>query len=130
MPKSAPRTVRSVLVADDDVGQANALSQLLRIEGFDVSTATSGPQALLLAGRLSPDAIVLDVGMPGMSGIQVAREVLERGYGEGARLIALTGYDDEIDRLATSQAGFHFHLSKPVDVMALLTALRQRLSDS
>jgi len=121
------RPVQTVLVVDDDVAQADALAMLLQLEGFGIEIATSGPQALFRAGKTRPDAIVMDIGMPGMSGIQVARELASRGYQTGVRLIALTGYGDDIDRLATSQAGFEFHLSKPVDVMALLEALRHPL---
>lgn len=121
------RVVRKVLVVDDDVEQAEALSMLLQVEGFETATATSGPQALFQVAKMQPDAVILDIGMPGMSGIQVAREMALRGLGASTRLVALTGYGDDTDRLATSQVGFEAHLSKPVDVQALLEALRRPL---
>ena len=71
--------------------------------------------------------MLMDVDMPGMSGIQLARELKARGYATSMRLIAVTGHSLPADRRATAEAGFELHLSKPVDIAALLFALRRPL---
>jgi len=71
--------------------------------------------------------MLMDVDMPGMTGIQLARELKARGYATSMRLIAVTGHSLPSDRRATAEAGFELHLSKPVDIAALLFALRRPL---
>jgi CheY-like chemotaxis protein len=117
------RRARRVLVVDDNRDSADSMTELLRILGCEVSTAYDGEQALQLIAASRPDAVLLDLGMPGLSGYEVARQVRERGGGEPILLIALTGWGQEEDRRRTREAGFDHHLVKPVE----LTALRAML---
>jgi CheY-like chemotaxis protein len=77
--------------------------------------AHDGTEALHLAGEFWPEVILLDIGMPGMDGYEVVRRLKERGDLNAARIIALTGWGQEADRLLTREAGFDYHLVKPVD---------------
>jgi PAS domain S-box-containing protein len=110
-----------VLVVDDNVDAAESLAVVLRSVGHTVRTAHCGPAAVQVAAALRPEAVVLDIGLPGMDGYEVAQQ-LRRGPAAGASLIALTGYGQEEDRRRSKAAGFDHHLVKPVDP-AVLTEL-------
>jgi PAS domain S-box-containing protein len=115
---------RRILVVDDNVDAANSLARLLkRVYGQEVRVAHDGPGALRLAGEFRPEFVLLDIGMPGMDGYEVARRMRERGDLGGARLIALTGWGQEADRLRSRDAGFAHHLVKPVDPEVLCRLL-------
>nr|WP_283254139.1 PAS domain-containing protein [Ramlibacter paludis] len=117
-----PAMLHRVLVVDDNEDAANTLAALMTHEGHEVRVAHSGEEALALAFEFEPEAVLLDIGMPGMSGLEVARE-LRRRMGSAVRLIAVTGWGQAQDREQTSEAGFDFHLTKPVartEVEALL----------
>lgn len=118
-----------VLVVDDNADAANTLSTMLKIMGHSTCAANDGFQALKIAQEFSPDAIFLDIGMPGMSGYEVAR-VFRRTPGmERIALIALTGWGTEKDKALSKDAGFDFHLTKPVAlgcVNELFSKLQQR----
>jgi signal transduction histidine kinase len=110
---------RRVLVVDDNPDSAESLAALLGIFGHEVHQAHDGRQALELARRLVPDLILLDIGMPGMSGHEVARRLrADTGFRETV-IIALTGYGTDEDRRASGEAGFDGHLVKPIDFEAL-----------
>ncbi len=110
----------SILLADDDRDALEVLAALLRIEGYTVYLATDGVRALEIANERSPDALVLDLAMPNMSGYDVARQVRANGLGSRkAKLIALSGWARPADKLDALEAGFDHHLTKPVDVDAL-----------
>jgi CheY-like chemotaxis protein len=102
-----------VLVVDDDIDLARSTSLLLKSWGYDVRAAYDGPGALTAVREQRPDVVLLDLGMPGMDGYQVARQ-LRQGPGHVV-LAALTGYGEEEDRAEAQEAGFDYHLVKPVD---------------
>jgi PAS domain S-box-containing protein len=108
-----------ILVVDDNRDAADSLAELLRLTGHEVSLAHDGEQAVQVAEGLRPDAILLDLGLPGMDGYEVARRLRASPALAHTRLIALTGYGQASDRRATAEAGFEAHLVKPVDFGAL-----------
>jgi CheY-like chemotaxis protein len=115
--------VRRVLVVDDNADSADTLCRLLRSSGFDAQTAYDGPSALAAADATTPDAVVLDIGLPGLSGYDVARQIRQRPWGRRPLLIALTGWGQDAERARTAEAGFDHHLVKPVTFDALLAIL-------
>jgi len=106
-----------VLIVDDNADGAESLAMLLRMWGCDVRVVADGHAALEIVARSPlPDAILLDIGLPGMNGYEVARQLrLRPGLG-AVKLIAITGYGSEIDRARSYEAGFNAHLTKPVDL--------------
>ncbi len=113
------------LVVDDNADTALGLSRLLQFHGFDVATARDGPAAIALARERPPDVALLDVGMPGMDGFEVARAIRREPACRNVRLIAVTGYGRDEDRARARAAGFDEHLTKPVDPDLLLASLRE-----
>jgi PAS domain S-box-containing protein len=110
---------RRVLVADDNRDAADTLAMLFRKLGHDVRTVYDGPQALEVASDYHPHLLVLDIGMPAMSGYEVARRLrTQPGFGESL-LVAITGWGQEEDRRRTREAGFDYHLVKPVEIKTL-----------
>jgi len=118
----APRVqgARRVLVADDNRDAAETLAEMLRMSGHDVTVALDGEQALQCFRELQPDVALLDIGMPGMTGNEVAQAIRALPQGGSAMLVAITGWGQERDREATQNAGFDHHLTKPVDPQRLL----------
>ena len=114
---------RRILVVDDNVDSATTLGTLLRFLGGEVQVAHDGPAALEAIERYRPDVVLLDIGMPGMDGFEVARRVRERDEFSRMTLIALTGWGQEEDRRRTREAGFDHHLVKPADIGALQSLL-------
>jgi PAS domain S-box-containing protein len=105
---------RCILIADDDVDAADSLAELLRLEGYEAHVAYNGAEALAAFARVDPDAALLDVGMPQMSGLEVVRAIRQRPSGQRATLIAVTGWAQERDRRLALEAGFDHHLTKPM----------------
>jgi PAS domain S-box-containing protein len=115
---------RRVLVVDDNRDSADTLARLLGMIGFDVRVAYEGPQALREAREFLPEVVLLDIGMPGMSGHEVARALRsEPGPVADALLIAMTGWGQDRDRQNSREAGFNAHLVKPVELSDLLPLL-------
>ena len=112
---SNPAVSRRVLVVDDNEDSAESLSVLLRLNGHLVESAHDGRQALEAAERFRPDVILLDIGMPGMNGYEVCREIRKQPWGGDILLIAQTGWGQDQDRQRTKDAGFDGHLTKPID---------------
>ncbi|KQP35850.1 CheR family methyltransferase [Pseudorhodoferax sp. Leaf274] len=110
---------RSVLVVDDNVDGADGLAQVLALDGHLVATAYDGHEAVHKAATVRPDVVVLDIGLPGMDGYQVARVLRGSAATAGATLIALTGYGQPEDLARSKAAGFDRHLVKPVDLDVL-----------
>jgi CheY-like chemotaxis protein len=108
-----------VLIADDNKDAVTSLAMLLEHAGHEVVTAATGLEALEVADRARPDVLILDIGMPGLNGYQVARRIRQEAWGRRAVLIAATGWGqaDDVDRART--AGFDHHLTKPIDPDAL-----------
>jgi PAS domain S-box-containing protein len=113
------RPVRDVLIVDNNQDAADTLAFLLRRAGQVVRTAYDGSAALELARARPPDVVVLDIGMPGMDGLEVARRLRQDLGLDQALLVALTGYGHDEDRRRSLEAGFNAHLVKPTDVHAL-----------
>jgi len=121
-PKSKPipsnvkaRRQRRILVADDNRDAGDTLAMLLCLDGHDVHVAHDGLQALELFGQVQPDVVILDIGMPGLSGHEVARRIRERGGECPVTLIAVTGWGQKADKDRATEAGFDFHFTKPVE---------------
>jgi PAS domain S-box-containing protein len=107
-----------VLVADDNRDAADSLQRILSHYGYQVEVAYDGTAAIRLDGAFRPKVAVLDIGMPGANGFEVARSIRD-SRGDGVTLIALTGWGQEGDRRRAMEAGFDYHLTKPVDPGAL-----------
>jgi signal transduction histidine kinase/ActR/RegA family two-component response regulator len=111
---------RRVLVVDDNVDSAELLREMLQWVGHEVAMAHDGPSALATAEWFVPDVAVLDIGLPVMDGYELGRRLHERPQGARCRLIALSGYGQERDRVKSKESGFEAHLVKPVDGARLL----------
>jgi signal transduction histidine kinase len=123
-PRSAPRQ-RRILVVDDNRDAAETLALILRLDGGLVETAHDGPQAVQAAERFRPEVMLLDIGIPGMSGYEVARKIRAQPWGAEILLVAQTGWGQEDDRRRSRDAGFDEHLTKPVDHARLLQLIAQ-----
>ena len=115
-----------VLLADDNADALWGMARMLSISGFSVETAENGPQALVIAERFRPDAAVLDIGMPGLSGHEVARRIRAAAWGRHMLLVAATGWGQPEDKDAALAAGFDEHLVKPIAAADLQRLLRAR----
>ncbi|MHA3770759.1 ATP-binding response regulator [Verrucomicrobiota bacterium sgz303538] len=105
-----------VLVVDDNADAAEALGRLLRRVGCELEIALDGPTALDRAHEFHPTAVLLDIGLPGMDGYEVARRLRAEEHEQHALLVAITGYGQEEDLRRSREAGFDRHLVKPVDI--------------
>jgi len=114
---------RKVLIADDNRDAAESLAVLLRMDGHDVTIAYDGPQALAMLAQTRPEVALLDIGMPGLNGYEVARRV--RHLGSAVTLIAVTGWGQDRDKAQAREAGFDHHFTKPVDPARLSELLRE-----
>jgi signal transduction histidine kinase len=119
-----PLPSRRILIVDDSRDGGESLAMLLRVLGADATLAQSGRQALECVDQLRPDVVLLDIGMPGMDGYEVARRIRANPANRHMQLIALTGWGQDEDRQRSAAAGFDHHLVKPADV----DQLRQLLS--
>lgn len=114
-----------MLVVDDNPDAAELLSEALGAVGYETLVALDGPSALEVAADFEPHVAPLDIGLPVMDGFEVA-ERLRAVPGLGAiKLVAITGYGQDIDRRRTREAGFHEHLVKPVDLERLQAWLKE-----
>lgn len=117
-PPVAARPLR-VLVADDNRDSAESLGMLLELSGHEVFLAHTGVDALSVASDRKPDAALLDIGMPGMNGYEVAAHVRREAWGKSMTLIAITGWGQEDNKRMAREAGFDHHLTKPMDTAVL-----------
>ncbi len=117
-------TGRRVLIADDNKDAADTLAMLLELEGHEVRIAHGGHAALALAQVFRPEIALLDIGMPELSGYEVATALRTEPWGRTMRLIALTGWGQESDRHLSKAAGFDWHLTKPIDMDTLYALLK------
>jgi len=113
-----------ILVADDYADGREMLAFFLERQGHIVATATDGPDALAVASTFKPHVAILDIGMPGVSGHAVARE-LRQQHGDAIALIALSGLGEAADKARAAEAGFDRHFTKPVDITALAASLSE-----
>ena len=114
-----------ILIVDDNVDGAQMLALLLKMAGHVTEVAYTGPEALEKAMTFQPDIIFLDIGLPGMSGYQVAQRLRENKGSRNLILVALTGWGTEEDRRQAQEAGFDHHLTKPVDASRLRNLLSE-----
>jgi PAS domain S-box-containing protein len=114
---------RRILVVDDNEDAAFSLALLLKIAGNETHVAHDGVAAIEAAGTHRPEVVLLDIGLPKLSGYEVCRRIREQSWGKDIVLIALTGWGQEQDRRKSRDAGFDGHLVKPVDYPALLELL-------
>ncbi len=127
--RDAPKARARVLVADDNVDAAQTLAMVLEFAGYEVHLAHSGTAALELGGVLRPDALILDIGMPGLTGYETARLIRQEAWGRNAVMIAVTGWGQEQDKDRAAEAGFDVHMTKPVDSSRLETTLALYLKE-
>src|SRR5262249_38652949 len=119
-------SARRILIVDDNEDSAESMALLLQLDEHQVQMAHDGLTALKLAQSFQPDIILLDIGLPGMNGYDVARRLRAQSDTSGAQLIALTGYGQEEDQQRSKEAGFDYHLVKPVEpetLQALLNSM-------
>jgi len=121
--QNARRRKGAVVVVDDNEDAREMVAEALRAAGHEVESMATAYEALARIPSLNPDVAILDIGMPGMDGYQLARSLKEAGSGWNGRLIALTGYGQEADKERSLGAGFSLHLTKPVEVSDLLSAV-------
>ena len=119
-----------ILVVDDNVDAAETLAQLLRDVGYEVRTAPDGAAALALVDSFMPELAMVDIGLPGMDGYELARRLRADSRVPRLRLVALTGCGREPDRVRALQAQFDEHLVKPVAADRLLEVLRRLLESA
>jgi signal transduction histidine kinase/integral membrane sensor domain MASE1 len=123
----APGTSRQrVLIVDDNEDSALSLATLLDLSGNETRIAHDGLQAIAMADSTRPDVVLLDIGLPGRSGYEVARHIRAQPWGKSALLIAITGWGQDDDRRRSEEAGFDAHLVKPIDPVALERLLLNR----
>jgi signal transduction histidine kinase len=116
---------RRVLVVDDNVDAAESTAAYLRLEGHEVKTVSDGNEALASVRVFAPHVVVLDIGLPGLDGYAVARQLRERGDTSHALLIAMTGYGQKDDKQRAVDAGFDYHFVKPTDPRQIHAAIEQ-----
>jgi CheY-like chemotaxis protein len=119
----ARATRRRILVADDNRDAADSMGMLLAAAGHEVEVAYNGHDALAAGLRMRPEVMLLDIGMPGMNGYDVAAAARREPWGAGTVIIALTGWGQEADRLRSREAGIDLHLVKPVELDVLADAV-------
>ena len=108
-----------ILVVDDNKDSAESLGELLQLKGNDIRTAHDGLEAVEVAETFHPGLVLLDIGLPKLNGYEVARRIRQQPWGRDVILVALTGWGQDEDRRRSHEAGFNFHLVKPVDLVAL-----------
>jgi two-component system CheB/CheR fusion protein len=130
-PAAATRRLQGcqLLIVDDNEDAAATLAEVLAADGAEVRVAHDGNGALAELERYRPRAVLLDIGLPDISGYDVAQRIRARPALRGVRLIAVTGWGQDEDRLKSHDCGFDEHLTKPVDVTRLETLLTAAPAD-
>jgi CheY-like chemotaxis protein len=113
-----------VLIADDNYDGAESLAILLRVEGHEVSVVHDGAAALVALERLQPQVALLDIGMPGLTGYEVARRTRQSAFGRSMLLVAITGWGQDSDKARALEAGFDHHFTKPIEPDWITALLR------
>lgn len=121
---SATRLYR-ILVADDNRDCAESLALMLEFDGHEVRIAYDGAEAIQAAEAFRPDIVILDIGMPKLNGYDACRNIREQPWGQNMVLIALTGWGQDKDKRKTQEAGFNYHLVKPVESNQLMNLLAE-----
>jgi len=116
---------RRVLVADDNRDAGETLAMLLRLDGHEVHVATNGLEAVEMFTQVRPDVAILDIGMPGLSGHEVAQRIRQLGGEPPVKLIAVTGWGQKADKDRATASGFDHHFTKPVEPTVLSALLAE-----
>ena len=116
-----------VFVVDDNHDAADTLGMFLEMEGYDVRVAYDGDEAIRDADEFLPDVALLDIGLPGKDGYEIARHI-RADRDDDVMLIAVTGYSSEEDVRRAREAGFDYHFGKPANLSAVLQTIRGRFS--
>ena len=126
-PASAgPKTRHRMLIVDDNEDSARSMAMLQSRRNYETRTAFTGPAAVAAAAEFAPEVVLLDIGLPGMDGFEVARRLRAMPALAGAILVAMSGYGSDEDRAEARDAGFDEYLVKPVDLGLLRERLRSR----
>jgi CheY-like chemotaxis protein len=112
-----------VLIVDDNQDTASGMAKLLKVLGHEAAIANDGPAAIEAAQEFQPSYVLLDIGLPGMDGYQVARRLRQHESCKDSVIIAVSGYGQDEDRRRAKEAGIDHHLVKPIDHNALITLL-------
>jgi signal transduction histidine kinase/DNA-binding response OmpR family regulator len=123
IPQDEPASPRRILIIEDYPAVAESLRRMLHMGGHEVRVSRDGIGAMEELAVAHPDLILLDIGLPGMDGYEVARSIRRRPGSESIVLVALTGHGQEADRRRSAEAGFNHHLTKPVDPAALFSLI-------
>jgi PAS domain S-box-containing protein len=119
-----------ILIVEDNADAASSLATLLRLEGGETEIAYDGAQALRIGAQWRPDAILLDIGLPTTSGLEVCRALRRETWGKHVPIIAVTGWGEVDDEQQSKEAGFDGHLVKPVSAQAVVTLLADKLGQN
>jgi signal transduction histidine kinase len=124
-PTIAPATMRArrILIVDDNRDAALSLAELLRFEGADVAVAFDGSEAVSKVNEFLPQVVLLDIGLPGLNGYQVATAIRAKPEGRDALIVAMTGFGQSEDKRRSAKAGFDAHLVKPVSITTILQTI-------
>lgn len=123
--RDSAATPRRILIVDDNRDSANTLSMLLKLSKHQVSTAYDGLGAVEEFQRSLPEVVLMDIGLPGMNGLDAAKAIRALPEGRDVTLVAMTGWGQDEDRQRTKEAGFDRHLVKPVERAQLLQLLAE-----
>lgn len=123
---SLPRHRSRILLADDNRDAVDSLAMVLKMSGYEVYPTHSGMEALEVGARVRPEVFILDIGMPEISGYELASRIRQQPWGRDPLLIALTGWGQQEDKERSRGAGFDHHLTKPVDPDQLDSLLLRR----
>ncbi|PMD88022.1 hypothetical protein BWI97_25470 [Siphonobacter sp. BAB-5405] len=121
--KEAERRALRLLIVDDNLDATFTLSMLLELKGYEVHSRNSGKEGVLAAGSLKPDVVLLDIGMPQMNGYETCQEMRKQPWGKDLFIVAVSGYGQHEDKQNAKAVGFDDHLTKPIDLNALLQLL-------
>jgi CheY-like chemotaxis protein len=124
--KGSPGAKHRILIVDDNPLGSESTALVLHAMGHEVATARDGIEGMEYARTFRPEVILLDIGLPGLNGLDMARRIRERPWGKSIFLIAVTGYGQEEDRRRSLEAGFDYHMVKPVDFVKLKKMLSGR----
>jgi len=114
-----------ILLVEDDRDTVETFTMLLKAEGYDIRFAYDGPSGLEAARTYEPDAVLLDIGLPGMNGFDLARQIRQQCGSKRPFLIAITAYGDEKSRKCSEQVGIDLHLVKPIEMEGLQMVLEK-----